>query len=208
MGVGLHPWWVSRAVGSVPAEHAESLSTLVFQAVLAVRDERFVGEVGLDFSAAHAESRAQQIEAFDAVIRSCAEHPVAGRVISIHAVRAAGEALDVMQRYGLARQASCVFHWFSGTSDELARARAMGCWFSMGERMLATRRGREYARQIPVERLLIETDAPALLDTAYSAEEWVASLSRTIEQLAQIHGCDQEELARTVTQSSAVLLGL
>ena len=31
----------------------------------------------------------------------------------------------------------------------------------MNERMLATKRGREYARQIPLDRLLLETDAPA-----------------------------------------------
>lgn len=36
----------------------------------------------------------------------------------------------------------------------------MGCWFSVGERMLATKRGRAYVQSIPSDRLLLETDAP------------------------------------------------
>ena len=37
----------------------------------------------------------------------------------------------------------------------------MGCLFSVNEFMLATRRGRAYARQIPTGQLLLETDLPA-----------------------------------------------
>ena len=43
--------------------------------------------------------------------------PREGRVLSIHAVQAAGESLDILERHRLTASANCIFHWFSGTSD-------------------------------------------------------------------------------------------
>lgn len=124
----------------------------------------FVGEVGLDFSRAHASTRAAQLCAFDRIVAACAAQPRAGRVVSIHAVHAATEALDILERHGLPAHATCIFHWFSGSGEDLNCLRALGCLVSVNECMLATRRGRAYARQLPEDALLLETDAPAWLD--------------------------------------------
>ena len=35
-----------------------------------------------------------------------------GKVLSIHAVKAAGEALDVLERAGALAGNACIFHWF------------------------------------------------------------------------------------------------
>ena len=159
VGVGLHPWWVSS--GSC-GENGPELAAWLTDTT------DYVGEVGLDFSSEYSESKDAQVEAFEAIIRTCAEHPREGRVISIHAVRSAATVLDILERHGMPEQTHCIFHWFSGTSDDLARLRALGCYISVNEHMLATKRGREYARQIPLGQLLIETDAPPQLDAPYS----------------------------------------
>lgn len=96
--------------------------------------ERYIGEVGLDFSARFAGSEPLQIQAFDRLCDTLVQHPLTGRVISIHAVRSAGAVLDVLESHGLLIPNSdspvIIFHWFSGTSDELVRARNAGCYFS------------------------------------------------------------------------------
>lgn len=84
------------------------------------------------------------------------------RVLSVHAVQAAGCALDVLQETGCLNACVCVFHWFSGTGEELVRARKAGCYFSFSPRALATKRSRAYAAQIPPDRLLFESDAFSL----------------------------------------------
>ena len=84
------------------------------------------------------------------------------RVLSVHAVQAAGCALDVLQETGCLNACICVFHWFSGTGEELVRARKAGCYFSFSSRALATKRSRAYAAQIPPDRLLFESDAFSL----------------------------------------------
>lgn len=199
VGVGLHPWWIADGrCGEIEIEQAAQLAAA----------SRFIGEVGLDFGPRHAANAQRQLDALEAIARACAGHPVEGRVLSIHAVRSAGEALDVFERHGLTASAHCIFHWFSGTSDQLARALDAGCLFSISERMLATRRGREYARQIPLDRLLLETDLPEQLDKPCSADQVEASLMRALHELAHIRGTDEHALSTRIAKTSLGLLGL
>ena len=195
---GLHPWWIDD--GTCDADDVELL-------VREIARTPFVGEVGLDYGKSHAASASAQRDAFERIVRTCAEYPLPGRVLTIHAVRSAGDVLDILESHGLTRSAACIIHWFSGTSDELARARKAGCLFSVNEFMLATRRGREYARQIPVERLLLETDLPADRGPS-SAEVVVASLERALATIAELKGVDAAQLGQQVCSHSCKLLGL
>lgn len=199
VGLGLHPWWI---------EDSAAGRSLIDQAVELASASSFIGEVGLDFSPAHTASARLQTEAFERLARACAEHPRPGRTISIHAVRSAETALDILERTGLITHARCIFHWFSGTSDDLARLRAHGCFISVNERMLATKRGREYARQMPLDRLLLETDAPARAGVSVSVEVLEGALMRTAARLSAIHGIELEQLLDTIAETSACLLNL
>ena len=100
----------------------------------------------------------------------------------------------------------CIFHWFTGTSDELARARQRGCHFSINEHMLKTKRGREYARQIPLERLLLETDAPSGLDAPYSAEALERSLIAAAEGIAHAKDVPVQDVMAATSKNAAKLL--
>lgn len=213
VAVGLHPWRVSaaaaRAAGDMgesgPAACAAELVDAVFEHGAA---SNYIGEIGLDFSAAHMGTAAAQVDAFERIVSLCAVRPSEGRIVSIHAVRSAGTALDILERHGLPRRATCIFHWFSGTSDDLARIRRLGCHISVNERMLASKRGREYARQIPLAQLHLETDAPPQLDAPYPARELERSLVRTLEALARVRGVECEELAAHMAQTSSRLLDM
>lgn len=199
VGAGLHPWWL--ADGRCDGTDADRT------ALLAARS-RFVGEVGLDFSERHHGSRTAQVAAFEFIMGACAERPVPGRIISLHAVKSAQTVLDILERYDLTHSATCIFHWFSGTGDELVRARRLGCRFSVSERMLASRRGREYARQIPGDLLLLETDAPPELGAPYSAEAIEASLDTALDALAGLRGEARARLAGRIAATSCELLDL
>lgn len=194
-GAGLHPWWLADGLCG-PAE-VNLLCEVAAQ-------ERYIGEVGLDFSARFAGSEPLQIQAFDRLCDTLAQHPLTGRVISIHAVRSAGTVLDVLESYGLLTPSpnspAIIFHWFSGTSNEFVRARNAGCYFSVNERMLATKRGREYARQIPLDRLLLETDAPAQPQADTSAQQLITSLKSVSRHIAELKN-------RSVEGVESIVLG-
>lgn len=192
-GAGLHPWWL--ADGRCGNAEINLLCEVAAQ-------ERLIGEIGLDFSARFAGSEPLQVQAFDRLCDALVQHPLAGRVISIHAVRSAGTVLDALESYGLLTPSpnspAVIFHWFSGTSNEFVRARNAGCYFSVNERMLATKRGREYARQIPLDRLLLETDAPAEPNTETSVQSLIRSLARTSMHIASLKNCDAKRIESVV----------
>lgn len=202
-GVGLHPWWL--ADGRCGPAEINLLCKVAAQ-------ERYIGEVGLDFSARFAGSEPLQIQALSRLCDTLVQCPLAGRVISIHAVRSAGAVLDVLESHGLLIPSpdspAIIFHWFSGTSDELVRARNASCYFSVNERMLASKRGREYVRQIPLDRLLLETDAPAEANAETSAQSLIKSLTRTSMRIASLNNCDAKRIESAVLTNAHSIFGL
>ena len=202
-GVGLHPRWL--ADGRCGTAEIDLLCELA-------APERFIGEIGLDFSPRFAGTEGIQTQAFERLCQALSQRPLPDRVLSIHAVRAAGIALDVLKSDGLLAPSPnspvIIFHWFSGTSDELARARNAGCYFSVNERMLASRRGREYARQIPLDRLLLETDAPAEPSTETNAQSLIRSLTWTSERIASLKNCAAKHIESEVLANSRSVFSL
>lgn len=191
-GVGLHPWWIADGRASkADAKRAAELAA----------NERYVAEVGLDF-ARGAGARKAQVAALDTILAACegSEH-----VLSLHAVRSADAVLDLLEKHHICERSHAILHWFSGTSDELARARRMGCLFSVNPRMLATRKGREYARQIPLAQLLLETDLPYEKDgpVARTAQAHATLLRQTLTDLCELRG---EDVTSAIATTSRHLL--
>lgn len=211
VGLGLHPWQASSP------DFAEQVDAFVAR----VSSCAFVGEVGLDFSPQRASTRDSQVAAFERIVRACVEHPVepaAGGIVSIHAVRAVDETIDVFVRTGVVSASGAqepfflggrapVIHSFNGTSDQLQRAVKAGFFFSVGPRLLATKRGRAYVRAIPRSRLLFETDMPSHARDPFSAAAWQAALEGAAESLAAARGEDVAGLCEAVSETSARILG-
>lgn len=206
LGLGAHPWWI--ADGRVGEAELDRFCELA-------RATRFIGEIGLDFAGPRdtEEIRTLQTDAFARILAAC-DRPVAAsaagdlasKLISIHAVNAAGAALNLLEAAGTLARHRVIFHWFSGTSDDLRRAIKLGCFFSVGPRMLASRRGREYARQIPVSQLLLETDMPARAGDKLPAEVWRAELDNALSGIAQLKDIDREAFAERIASISRELL--
>lgn len=186
VGLGTHPWW---ADDSFDLDRFERLA----------KRERFIGEIGLDLGRRHEGNRQAQLDAFVWAANICARQ--ANKVISLHAVHASKEVLDILERSVALDTCTCVFHWFTGPSDQLKRAIDAGCLFSVGPRMLATGKGREYVKAIPADRILLETDAPAEQGQRYSYAELRAELEKAADGVAAIKGEDALEVIEQTTRA-------
>jgi len=142
--LGLHPQLAAERIGELSL-----FDRLLPQA-------RYVGEIGLDGSRECSDFWDKQAHVFEHVLRSCVL--AGGRILTIHSRNAAKqvlEALDSNRGFGLA-----ILHWFSGTKRELLRAIEMDCWFSVGDAMTRSKKGRELIALMPSDRVLTETDGP------------------------------------------------
>ena len=196
-GVGLHPWWV--ADGRAGEAELEAVLTAIPSTI-------YVGEVGLDFGRKHdggSDGRARQVHAFERIAATCAE--LGGRVLSLHAAASAPEVFEILKRADAIENCRCIFHWYSGDGDTFHAAVQAGCYFSVNNFMLETKRGREYARQIPAGQLLLETDMPPEGD-AYQVAVMQDQLAETCAAIAQLRGVDVGALAETIAETSRTLL--
>ena len=198
VGLGLHPWWL---------DEDRCGEEDVARCVELVREARFIAEIGLDFGKRREASRDVQLDAFRRICAVAGE--TGGKVLSLHAAGAAAEVLDVLEETGCLASGGegscdCILHWYSGPSDQLLRAERLGCFFSINPRMLQTKRGREYARILPADRLLLETDLPPSAGGAFDADEIPRVLADTLAELEALRG---EPLAARIAKSSAELLG-
>ena len=183
VGLGAHPWYISD--GRVTETDIELLLELMEQTP-------YLGEIGLDFSSRYCVDGLQelQIKAFTKICARAAElsRNDQPRVLSMHTVRSVDVVLDILEQTGAAQACIPIIHWFSGSSNELQRAIKLGCWFSVGEMSLKTKRGREYAKVYPKNKLLTETDLPssdhADIDSAYIVD----SLKRALLGLSEVRG--------------------
>lgn len=222
VGLGMHPWWVDDGrVGKAGVELFERLAP----------EASYIGEIGLDLAPRHLASADRQTDAFRRAIAACmvprsSHRELLPKVISIHAVRAADQVLDILEEYGAPHVHACILHWFSGSSQQLTRALKAGCYISLGEHSMRTKRGRAYARAIPANRLLLETDLPGepgvdygTDDTAalvpgtahFDTDAWRSSLIRAAQGIAEargIEGAAAHDLFAQIAATSQGLLGL
>lgn len=183
VGLGAHPWYISD--GRVTEKDIELLLELM-------GETPYIGEIGLDFSSRYCVDGLQelQVKAFTKICTRTAElsHNGQPRVLSMHTVRSVDAVLDILEQTEAAQACIPIIHWFSGSSDELQRAIKLGCWFSVGEMSLKTKRGREYAKVYPKDKLLTETDLPSSDHTDISASDIVDSLKRALNGLSEARG--------------------
>lgn len=196
LGLGFHPWWVSD--GRLSGSDIERF------AMLASKEEvRHISEIGLDFAprrlassvsggTANSEdaARALQMDCLEAVL--AAVDVVANRYISLHSVKAEKELLDILDAHVMTSRHDCVFHGYAGSQDQLMRLLDRGCYVSVGPRMLSTKRGREYAKAIPADRILLETDAPSAPGGSLSAACVAGMLQDAIAFIADLRRLDGE----------------
>ena len=183
VGLGAHPWYISDE--RVTQKDIELLLELMEQT-------SYIGEIGLDFSSRYCVDGLQdlQVRAFTQICKRAAElsRNSQPRVLSMHAVRSVDTVLDILEQTGAAQACIPIIHWFSGSSEELQRAIKLGCWFSVGEMSLKTKRGREYAKVYPKDKLLTETDLPSSDQTNIGAADIVESLKRALSSLSEARG--------------------
>jgi TatD DNase family protein len=149
---------------------------------------RFIGEIGLDFSKQKSDDdKRLQRKIFEQIVEGC-KKCVDPKILSIHSRNAANEIIDTVGKY----HGQIILHWLSDKNLRMSEAIDYGYYFSINKQMASYQNGQNLIRKMPVNRLLIESDAPFTKENNQSYME--AQLNDTVEQLAEIFGVSSEKM--------------
>jgi TatD DNase family protein len=169
-----------------------------------------IGETGLDYyrlNGRSVEDMAWQRERFRIHIRAAR---VTGLPLVVHTRSASADTLDILREEG-AGEVRGVFHCFTETA-EVARA-ALELGFHISFSGILTFRNahelRDVAREVPLERCLIETDSPYLAPVPYRGKvNQPAYVAQVGAALAELKALSVEALAQATTSNFEQLFSI
>jgi TatD DNase family protein len=192
--MGLHPT-------SVDSKYQEVLKKI--KSFFALRKYVAIGEIGIDLYWDKTFIK-EQMTAFEEQLRWSIEWNLPVAVHSRNAFPQIFECLDKTEPDKL----KGVFHSFSGSYEELKKALSYPNFFLGINGIITYKKANfiEYLTLAPIERIVLETDAPYLSPVPYRGKRnEPAYLSHIVEKLAEIYGLSIETVA-DITMKNAMKL--
>ena len=191
--------WCSAGVH--PDEQRDGREATLDELVAMGSDDRVVaiGETGLDYYRLEGDLEWQR-ERFRTHIRAARK---LGKPLVIHTRASAEDTLRVMREEG-AEEVGGVMHCFTETLEVARGAMALGFHISFSG--IVTFKNakdlKEVAREVPLERMLVETDSPYLAPVPHRGKQnQPAFVKHVAEEVATLRGIAFEDVARATTDN-------
>lgn len=163
-----------------------------------------VGECGLDYFIDGLDHEVQS-HYFDAQLRLAREFDLP---VIVHARRAVDAVIAAIKRVGKLRG---VVHSYSGSGEQARQLWDLGFLIGLGGPVTYDRanRLRKLAAGMPIEHLLLETDAPDQPDAGVRGHRnEPGRLSEVLRVIAQLRGESEADVARATTANAERLFGI
>ncbi|KAL6451449.1 hypothetical protein SBY92_002791 [Candida maltosa Xu316] len=122
-----------------------------------------IGEIGLDYDRLHYSSVKQQREMFKKQLDLLDDLKELDLPLFLHMRAACDDFVEIISPYienGIIRRGNGVVHSFTGSEEELEKMLGLGFYIGINGCSLKTEENLKVASKIPIDRLMIETDAP------------------------------------------------
>lgn len=165
-----------------------------------------IGEMGLDY---HWDKSPKDVQ--KEVFRK--QIALAKRVqlpIIIHNREATQDCVDILKEEN-ASEIGGIMHSFSGSNEIVDEILKMNFYISLGGPVTFknAKQPKEVAQHVPLDRLLVETDAPYLSPHPYRGKRnEPARVKLVAEQIAELRGISYEEVCEATTQNAERLFKL
>ena len=192
--LGIHPWHVDREIN-----YGEIIS------FIRKHHPAAIGEIGLDFSP---ECPPPQIQV-QSLIRQLEWAEELDLPVTFHCRRAYDVLYHILlERGGKIRGA---MHSFSGSKEMMFQLIDLGFYiaFSGSVTRETARKYHKNAKTAPVDRILLETDAPSIAtETTLAEEVEPRHIVEVARKVAEIRGSSLEEVCERSTENARRLFGL
>lgn len=164
-----------------------------------LKTTRYVGEIGLDFTIKDLSNQKVQEQIFSHIVNECDKS--GNKILTIHSRRAEKRVLEI-----LADLSSCIviLHWYSGPIKLMDEAIKRGYYFSVNHQMIQSKNGKKTVDNIPLDRVLIESDAPFTkgLQDKYSID----FMNDIYRYLCDTKGISEKELSAILKNNFKMIL--
>ncbi len=195
---GLHPT-------SVRENYVEELCLVEKQLEKNLQSYVAVGEIGLDFYWDDT-FRKEQIEVLETQLAWAKKY---GLPVSLHVRKAYNEIFEILKKDDF-RTITGVFHCFGSSVQDAAKVLDLGFFIGVGgvvtfkNATLA-----EVVKNVPLEKILIETDAPYLAPVPFRGKRNESAYCVNIaSKIAEIKNLDVEDVAEVTTANAVALFNL
>lgn len=199
--------FIFAAVGIHPhdAQGAEEKTWAAIKKLAAHHKVVAIGEMGLDYFRNLSPKEVQR-QVFRTQINLAKEM---NKPIIVHDREAHGEIMEILKQEK-APETRGVLHCFSGSWEMAQECIKMGFYISIAGPVTFQNAPnlQEIAVKVPLDRLLVETDAPYLSPSPYRGKRNESAYVRlTAEKIASLRGISLEELGEATTANTRRLFG-
>lgn len=197
--IGLHP-------ENIHADWQDQLDRLHQLLTIPLAPYIAIGEIGLDY---HADLtyKEEQKQAFITQLEWAQEQDLP---VMIHCREATQDCLDLLRHTRLKKPLHGVMHCFSGSNEVARQIVDMGLYLGIGG--VITFKNcllREHLGNIPIERIVLETDAPYMTPVPYRGKRNESRfIQYVIEALSTVYGLPTDEIDRITSQNARCLFRL
>jgi TatD DNase family protein len=165
------------------------------------------GEIGLDYHYDHSPREVQR-DVFRRQLRIARELMLP---VVIHSREADDDTIAIMRAELTGYERAGVMHCFGGSLDLAGAAIALGFYISFAGNLTFKKADglRDVARQLPLDRLLIETDCPYLTPVPFRGKRnEPARVVETARGLGELHGVNVAEIGKATSDNFTDLFGV
>lgn len=160
-----------------------------------------IGEIGLDYHWEKDEKKRKvQEERFIRLLKLAKDLKLPA---VIHSWDAEPRVLEVLSSQGMK---NVVMHCFSGKRPEFEKALSLGYMVSFSTQVCFSKDSRKFARDVPIDRILIETDSP-YLDPAHGRNvPWNTEIA--VRKIAEVRKTSEEEVLSHAVRNAERVFGI
>lgn len=199
--------WASVGVHPHDASTLDAAALAHLRALAQAPEVVAWGEIGLDYFYDRSPREVQR----EALRRQIAAALELELPIIVHDRDSEGETLEILRGEGAFGGAGVLYHCYAGDVAAMRELVALGGYVSIPGTVTwpKSRVTHQVAAQVPLDRLLVETDAPFLTpEPLRGRKNEPCHVALVVDCIAALRGMDRDELARLTTQNAERLLRL
>jgi TatD DNase family protein len=129
--------------------------------------------------------------------------------LMIHCRDAFGDLIKILKSYIINLKSSVIFHFFTGTKKDAEVLLSLGTYFTFGGVITFSRSYDEIIKFLPIENIMLETDAPYVAPELYRGQRnEPVYITEVAKKVAEIKNLEYNKVLERTTENAKKVFGI